>query len=135
MYKVLGLVIIIGLVAEICFQLFPREIISIFGKGNEEYFQFAEMYLRIFMLMTFINGIQPVVGNFLSSIGSAKKAIFVILVKQIVFLIPLLIILPKIYGINGIVYAGPITDIATAILMIFFLKNEIRKIKEKEVTL
>lgn len=135
LYKVLGLVIIIGLVAEICFQLFPREIISIFGKGNEEYFQFAEMYLRIFMLMTFINGIQPVVGNFLSSIGSAKKAIFVILVKQIVFLIPLLIILPKIYGINGIVYAGPITDIATAILMIFFLKNEIRKIKEKEVTL
>lgn len=135
LYKVLGLVIIIGAIAEVCFQLFPREIISIFGKGNEEYFQFAEMYLRIFMLMTFTNGIQPVVGNFLSSIGSAKKAIFVILVKQVVFLIPLLIILPKTYGINGILYAGPITDIATAVLMLFFLKNEIEKLKKKEVTL
>lgn len=132
LYKVLALSIIIGIIAEICFQLFPRKIILLFGTGTEEYLQFGELYLRIFMLMTFLNGIQPVVGNFLSSIGSATKAILVILVKQIFFLIPALIFLPMIFGINGILYAGPIADTATAILMIYFLNIEIKELKKKE---
>lgn len=132
LYKVLALSIIIGIIAEICFQLFPRQIILLFGTGTEEYLQFGELYLRVFMFMTFLNGIQPVVGNFLSSIGSATKAILVILVKQIFFLIPALIFLPMIFGINGILYAGPIADMATAILMMYFLNIEIKKLKKKE---
>ena len=43
----------------LCFQLFPHQIVSIFGTGSDLYFQFAERYLKIFMFMTFANGIQP----------------------------------------------------------------------------
>lgn len=43
----------------LCFQLFPRQIIRIFGSGSEEYYHFAEQYFRIFLFFTFLNGIQP----------------------------------------------------------------------------
>ncbi len=47
-----------------CFQIFPHQIVGIFGTGSELYFQFAERYLKIFMFMTFANGIQPVSSGF-----------------------------------------------------------------------
>lgn len=49
----------------ICFQFFPHQIVGIFGNGSDLYFHFAEKYLRIFMLMTFANGIQPMSACFL----------------------------------------------------------------------
>lgn len=52
----------------LCFQLFPHQIVSIFGTGSDLYFQFAERYLKIFMFMTFANGIQPMSSGFFTSI-------------------------------------------------------------------
>ena len=49
----------ISSVSFLCFQLIPRQIISIFGSGSEEYFRFAEQYFRIFLFFTFLNGLQP----------------------------------------------------------------------------
>ena len=79
--------------------------------------------------MTFINGIQFLAGNFLSSIGKATKGIIAIILKQLVFLIPLLLILPHFWGINGIMYSGPIADAATAVAMLFLLYSELKKLK------
>ena len=62
---------IIAMIFFICFQFFPHQIVGIFGNGNDLYFQFAEKYLRIFMLMTFANGIQPMSAGFFTSIGKA----------------------------------------------------------------
>ena len=59
----------------LCFQLFPHQIVSIFGTGSDLYFQFAERYLKIFMFMTFANGIQPMSSGFFTSIGKAKLGI------------------------------------------------------------
>ena len=59
----------LSLAAFACFQLFPRQIISIFGTGSEMYYQFSERYFRIYMFLTLINGIQPVASNFFNSIG------------------------------------------------------------------
>ena len=56
--------IISGIVFFACFQIFPRQIIALFGGGNEAYYRFAERYFRIFMFMTFINGIQPMSSGF-----------------------------------------------------------------------
>ena len=65
----LGTATALSVVAFLCFQLYPRQIISIFGAGSEMYFQFSERYFRIYMFLTLINGIQPVTANFFSSIG------------------------------------------------------------------
>ena len=66
----------ISIVAFLCFQFFPRQIIGIFGSGSEEYLHFAERYFCIFLFFTFLNGIQPVSSNFFTSIGAPKKGIF-----------------------------------------------------------
>ncbi len=118
---------VISLTAFVLFQLFPRRIISIFGNGTEEYFRFAENYFRIFLLFTFINFLQPITSNFFTAIGKPKKGIFLSLTRQILFLLPLIIILPYVLGIDGVLYGGPIADfsagLVTAILIIKELRN------------
>lgn len=122
----------VGIICFLCFQFFPRPIVSIFGSGSEEYFQFAERYLRIFMFMTFINGMQPMSSGFFTSIGKAKLGIIMSLTRQILFLLPLIIIFPLLMGINGVMYAGPIADAAAAMVAIGFAIRELKKMKEEK---
>ena len=117
----------VGMIFFLCFQLFPRPIISLFGSGEELYFQFAERYFRIFMFMTFMNGIQPMSSGFFTSIGKAKLGIAVSLTRQVLFLIPLVLIFPRFMGIDGVMYAGPIADMAAAIVAIAFAVKEHKK--------
>lgn len=119
---------IISTTGFLCFQFFPRQILSIFGKGSEEYFYFATRALRIFLFMTFINSIQPIVATFFTSIGKAGKGLLMSLTRQVIFLIPLILFLPTQFGIEGVVYSGPIADAAAAVVAIVFLVNEIRHI-------
>ena len=116
----------ISIVAFLCFQLFPRQIIGIFGSGSEEYLHFAERYFRIFLFFTFLNGIQPVSSNFFTSIGAPKKGIFLSLTRQIIFLLPLLLIFPYLFGIDGVMYTAPIADLAAASVSIVMV---VRKFK------
>ena len=115
----------------LCFQIFPRQIIGIFGEGSPEYFAFASRYLRIFLFMTFINGVQPIVATFFTSIGKAGKGLLMSLTRQVIFLIPLILFLPTKLGIDGVVFAGPIADAAAALLAISFLVREIRHFDEQ----
>lgn len=110
------------------FQLFPRNIISIFGDGSEAYFHFGEQYFRIFLLLTFVNALQPVTSNFFTSIGKAKMGIFLSMTRQVIFLLPLIIVFPIFMGIDGIMYAGPIADGAAAILAIVLIIREMKRI-------
>lgn len=123
----------ISIVAFLLFQLMPRQIIGIFGSGSEEYFLFAEKFFRIYMFFTFINGIQPITANTFTSIGKAGKGIFLSLTRQIIFLLPLLIILPFFIGIEGVMFSAPIADGVAAVLCIFFIVKEFKQMGEKKV--
>ena len=116
----------VGIIFFLCFQIFPRQIVCIFGTGTEEYFQFAERYFKIFMLLTFINGIQPMCSGFFTSIGKAKLGIVVSLTRQVIFLLPLILIFPIFMGIDGVMYAGPIADGAAAAVAIGFAVKELK---------
>lgn len=120
----------VGIVFFICFQMFPRQLVSIFGTGSEEYFHFAERYFKIFMFMTFINGIQPMSSGFFTSIGKAKLGIVVSLTRQVLFLLPLIVIFPIFMGIDGVMYAGPIADAAAAVVAISLAFKELGKMKK-----
>ena len=122
----------LSVVAFGCFQLFPRQIISVFGTGSEMYFQFSERYFRIYMFLTLINGIQPVTANFFSSIGKAQLGVFMSLTRQILFLLPLIVIFPIFMGIDGVMYAGPIADAATGVVCGYFTVRELRELREME---
>jgi Na+-driven multidrug efflux pump len=72
-------------------------------------------------------GFQMVTTNFFQSIGMVKKSIFLSLTRQILFLIPLLLILPLFYGENGVWFSMPISDLIAATLTIITLKIHFRE--------
>lgn len=117
------------------FQLFPRQIIGLFGEGSDMYFDFAERYFRIYLMFTCINNVQPLSSTFFTSIGKPIKGTFLALTRQIIFLLPLLVILPLFMGMDGIIYAGPIADFVAAAISAVFLVIEIKsmgKIRREE---
>lgn len=123
---------VICVIAFSMFQLFPRTIISFFGDGSELYFEFAQRYFRIYLFMTFANNIQPLSSTFFTSIGKPAKGTFLGLTRQIIFLLPLLILFPMMMGIDGIMYAGPIADFLAAVISAIFLVWELKHMgKEK----
>ena len=113
----------------LCFQLFPHQIVGVFGTVSDLYFQFAERYLKIYMFMTFANGIQPMSSGFFTSIGKAKLGVVMSLTRQVIFLLPLIVIFPLFMGIDGVMYAGPIADAAAFALAIIFARRELMKMK------
>lgn len=117
---------IISLIFFTIFQLFPKNIISIFGAGSLLYFDFSEKYMRIFMSLIFINGVQIATTTFFPSIGKAKKGATISFVKQIVILLPLLIFLPKFLGVYGVVYSIPIADFIAFVMALLFVFNEFK---------
>ncbi len=129
--KAVAAAIGISVVAFLLFQLMPRQIISIFGSGSEEYFLFAEKFFRIYLFFTFINGIQPITANTFTSIGKAGKGVFLSLTRQIIFLLPLLIILPLFMGIEGVMFSAPIADGVAAVLCVFFIVKEFKHMGTK----
>lgn len=133
--KAFAICIVLGVVFFGCFQLFPRQIVSIFGSGSEAYFHFAERYFRIFMFVTFMNGIQPMSSGFFTSIGKSKLGIVVSLTRQIIFLLPLILIFPLFMGIDGVMYAGPIADGAAALVAIIFAEREMKALQQGNVVL
>ncbi len=117
---------IIAVVAFLVFQLFPRQLMVVFGEDDPLYIQFSVRYLRIFMFCTFLNGIQPVTANFLTSIGKARRGILISLTRQIIFLLPLVLLLPLLLGIDGVMYAGPVADAAASAVSVLLVRRELR---------
>ena len=122
--------VIVSVIAFLTFQFMPRQIVSIFGSGSEAYYSFAVKYFRIFLLFTFINCFQPISSNFFTAIGKPKKGIFLSLTRQILFLLPLIIILPLFIGIDGIMYSGPIADFIAGAVSIAMIYIEFKHIGE-----
>ena len=133
--EVLKISIIVGLIvcsfAFVMFQAFPRQIIAMFGDGSEMYFAFAERYFRIYLFFIFICNIQPLSSTFFAAIGKPAKGTFLGLTRQIIFLLPLIVIFPLFMGIDGIMYAGPIADLAAAIISTAMLRHEVKLMNTK----
>lgn len=116
-----------SIAAFLVFFFAPRQIIGIFGNGSEEYFGFAIKYFKIFLFFTFLNFMQPITSNFYTGIGKAVSGMFLALTRQIIFLLPLLLILPVFVGIDGIMYAGPVADFMAALVSFLMVARELGK--------
>ncbi|MFA6830758.1 MAG: MATE family efflux transporter [Bacteroidaceae bacterium] len=122
-------IFIIGLIAFSAFQLFPRELTSIFGSGSPEYYEFAERYFKIYLFLIFLVAFQPCSSNYFSAIGKPIYGVIISLSRQIFILLPLLYFLPKYFGIDGILYAGPTADFCSAVITFSFLTREILRLR------
>lgn len=121
----------------ILFQFFPKYIIALFGSAdNKLYLEFAVKFMRIFLFMIIINGVQLISSNFFSAIGMPFKGILLSLSRQVIFLIPLMLILPIFWGIDGVMFAAPVADTIAFVFSIILVKREFGKmtLKQSEVT-
>lgn len=130
---VLSISVIVSSVAFILFQTIPDKLIGIFGSGDENYIEFACLAFRIFLLLCICNGIQIPSGIFFQAIGKSAKSAILSLSRQILILIPSMIILGQIFGLNGVLYAGPVADGCAFILAIILLVGEMKKLSNKNV--
>ncbi|WP_025730083.1 MATE family efflux transporter [Atopobacter phocae] len=133
MRVLLKIAMIISVIAFTLFQVFPGAIIALFGSGSEEYYAFATHYLRVFLFFTITNGIQISASTFFPSIGKAKKGALLSLTKQIFFLLPLMVMLPRFFGINCIVFSAPIADLMSVTLATTLLYFEFKKMPKENV--
>ncbi|MBQ9979834.1 MAG: MATE family efflux transporter [Oscillospiraceae bacterium] len=124
--------LVISFVFFLAFQFAPRHIASVFGAGTELYYEFAEKYFRIFMMLLFGGAIQPIIANFFNSIGRPTHVLS--LSRQLIFQAPLIIILPLIFGIDGVLYAGPIADAAVIILAVVLCRRLFKKMPDEKIT-
>ena len=121
--------LVIGLLFLFLLQVFPRPIFALFGAGEELYFQFAERYLRIYYLMVWAHGIQPMSVNYFTGTGNVKHGLILTFSRQGFLLIPLLLILPLIFGLDGVLFASPIADAAASVLSLVLVVHSFRAMK------
>ena len=122
----------VGSVGFVLFEFFPTQIISIFGTGDALYFEFAVKFMRIFLMMIFINGVQMISSNFFAAIGKPVKGMVLSLTRQVLFLIPLLLILPLRWGMDGILFSGPVADFAAFVTTVLLIRHEMKHIRALE---
>ena len=114
------------------FEIFPLQIIQLFGNGNDLYFEFGIRYLRYFMLFTIINGITILITTFFPAIGKAKTGAFLSLARQLLILLPIMLLMTYLFGVEGMMFATPVSDVISLVLCIFFFKRELHDIHMKE---
>ena len=112
-------------------QAAPHLLISIFNR-DEQLVGIASTGMRIFLFMLPVVGAQVISSNYFQSIGKAKISMFLSLLRQVILLIPCLIILPKIFGLTGVWLAGAVADGLSSLITLIIFSMSVRKLKDKE---
>ena len=126
--KIATVIVVLGFFA---FELIPDKIISIFGQEDQNYMNFAVKCFRIYLFMIFTAGYQIISSNFFQAIGKPLRAAVLTLTRQVIFLIPLIRILGHFFGLDGLLYAGPVADALSFVLTYFFITKEIRHLGQE----
>jgi len=111
-------------------EIFPASIIRLFN-SDPELLRIGVPGIRIFMAMMPIVGFQIVTSNYYQATGRAGVAAAITLLRQVVILIPILLILPGIFGINGIWIASPVSDFLTGIFVLYLVFRGFRELDIK----
>jgi putative MATE family efflux protein len=109
-------------------MLIPGVVVSIFNSDNMELRQAGIMGLRIYCAVLPVIGFQIIASSYFQAIGKAKLATFLSLLRQIIVLLPLILLLPKFWGVEGVWIANPVSDLVAAVITFIFFRNELRKL-------
>ena len=135
--KVLIINFIIGILFNIVFVLFPRQIAGIFISSSDVsydlFMEFVTLMCHTFLVVISLNALEMTTSIVIQSVGHVFKATLVSFIRQIILLIPISLILVFIFdkGIYGVLYAGCISDILCFIVTIFILRSEFKKLNVK----
>ena len=131
-YSIIGAVIL----ASICFfisEIFPEYIYKSFNRNDYNLIEFGSKVMRIIMISFPILGFYVVSSNYFQAIGKPKHALMLGLSRPILFLIPLVVILPMFFGLTGIWISIPIADIGSSLLTTLFMILEFKRLNKKHI--
>lgn len=106
---------IIALVAYLGTRIYSKELITLFNQ-DEDLISFGSRAMIIWFFFLPVVGFQMVSASYFQAVGKVKPAIFLTMTRQVILLIPALLILPQYYGLEGILYAAPFADITSALI-------------------
>jgi len=116
----------------IVIQLFPAWLIGFFNR-DPKLLALGTRALRTFNTMLPVIGFQIVSAAYFQFVGKPRQAMILSLSRQILLLIPALLILPRFFGIDGVFYAGPVSDLGSAMLTGFCLYRELQHLEERHL--
>jgi len=119
---------VISVFAFMVVETIPSGIVKLFNSSDSGLLEFGKEGLRMCMLALPFVGFQVVAGNFFQSMGKAKIAVLLTLLRQVIILIPLLFLLPHFFGLHGIWMAMPISDFLSATIVVFFIVKQWKKL-------
>lgn len=114
----------------IIMELFPRHLVGFFTR-DAQLLSIGTHGMRIIVAMLPVVGFQIISGNFFQAIGKARKALILTLLRQVIVLIPALIILPRFFQLNGVWFAGPVADGIATLITLIVLLPEVRSLKSR----
>jgi Na+-driven multidrug efflux pump len=109
-------------------RLFPEQLVYLFNNKDTELISFSTFAIKRFLIFLPIIGFQIVSSNYFQAIGKPKHSAFLGLSRQVLILIPALIILPMFFGLNGVITAGPLSDLISSIVTGIFIFIEMRRL-------
>ncbi len=121
---------IVVVIAWLVCQLFPGPILSLFGSADANFTDFAIKCLRIYLFGIFCAGFQIVATNYFQATGQPLKAAILSMLRQLLLLIPMLLIMPTFFGLEGVLLAGPVADIGSAVIVAIFIIKEMKKLNK-----
>lgn len=120
----------IATIGVIIVELFPVQIIRIFNTSDTQLINIGSKGLTIFVSMFSIAAVQIVIANYFQAIGKAKHSMFLSLLRQVILLIPMLLVLPRFFGLNGVWMAGAVSDFISSVISIILLVFEFKKLNK-----
>lgn len=137
--KILFCTVAIGLASTLLFELAPRAVVGLFGSPTnvdpDNYWEFGEKTFRIFLCLVTFTCTIKMTSIFFQAVGKPIRAVISSMIRDIVCFIPLIIILPVFFGIEGILYAAPAADFAAmivaAVLTVTFIKS-LKNVKKED---
>ena len=123
---------IVGIVSFLIVELLPKQLIQIFGAANESayYTQYAVKCFRIYLSMVILACLNKATFIFLQSLGKAFLSTILSLIREIVFGVGFALILPLFFGLNGVLYSMPVSDICTFIICLFVIRYTYRQLSD-----
>ena len=119
---------VIAIFAFIMVETLPETIVKLFNSADAGLLSIGKDGLRLGLMALPFVGFQVVAGNFFQSVGKAKIAVVLTLLRQVIIVIPLLFILPRYFGLHGIWVSMPISDVISAVIVVFILMNHWKKL-------
>ena len=130
MWKLLSAEAVLGAISFVLVEAFPRQLIGLFGSESELYEQFAVLTFRIYLCMIVLACVNKASFIFLQSLGKPIQSTFLSLFREVILAVPLVVLLPRAFGLMGVLYSMPVSDVAAFFASVWIVLQTDRQLKK-----